>query len=390
MHGYPDRLTATFNVHFGHNYNHVSRSTMYGFMSRHFQLGFGEPLLERDFTPLSTPELTVWDDDHPQPTGDAVGIAHERAVRKWMTVDAESQLSQICSADHVDLKSLRSLVGTAWNVMVGRGLAAAADVDFAQVDKQSKGTYLQIIGLVRNKPAGEELPTLLYFPQPWNGEVVLWVSPEGKSSVVDSAGQPIAAVRRLLEAQCAVVAADLFGLGEFTTDGKPQSENRMVVMGDGKQVWQHYAAYTYGYNPPLCAQRVRDLLTLVTFIRNHERQPRRISAVGLPGAGAWVAAARAIAGSAIDRAAIDTAGFRFASVKSQQHADFMPGAVKYGDVPTLLALSAPHPLWLGGGNAASAAPVRAAYRTANAEDRLTITEPIHGDATTAIVDWLVR
>lgn len=390
MHGYPDRLTATFNVHFGHNYNHVSRSTMYGFMSRHFQLGFEEPVLERDFRPLSTPELTVWDDNHPRPAGDAVGITHERAVRKWMTADAESQLSQICAADHVNLISLRSTLGAAWNMMVGRGLPPAADIDFKQVDKQCKGTYVQVTGLVQNRPVGEELPTLFFFPLQWNGEAVLWVSPEGKSGVVDSAGHPIAAVQRLLKAQCAVVTADLYGLGEFTTDGNPQMENRMVVMGDGKQAWQHYAAYTYGYNPPLFAQRVRDLLTLVTFIRNHERQPRRISAVGLPGAGAWVAAARAIAGSAIDRAAIDTAGFRFASVKSQRHGDFMPGAVKYGDVPTLLALSAPHPLWLRGENAASAASVRAAYRSANAEDCLTTPEPNHGDATTAIVDWLIR
>eukprot|EP01047_Picozoa_sp_COSAG01_P023998 COSAG01_NODE_1467_length_10217_cov_33.824570_14_plen_149_part_00 len=45
--------------------------------------------------------------------------------------------------------------------------------------------------------------------------------------------------------------------------------------------------------------------------------------------------------------AVDTEGFRFAGT-GLSDASFVPGSVKYGDMPALLALSSPAPLWLGG------------------------------------------
>jgi hypothetical protein len=36
---------------------------------------------------------------------------------------------------------------------------------------------------------------------------------------------------------------------------------------------------------------------------------------------------------------IDTEGFRFAALRDRRHVDFVPGAVKYGDLPGLLGLS---------------------------------------------------
>ncbi len=46
--------------------------------------------------------------------------------------------------------------------------------------------------------------------------------------------------------------------------------------------------------------------------------------------------------------AIDTAGFRFASLTEFDDPQFLPGAVKYGDVAGLLALSAGSEVWLSG------------------------------------------
>ena len=34
---------------FGHNYNSVSRTVMYGWLNRHLGLGFPEPAVERDY-----------------------------------------------------------------------------------------------------------------------------------------------------------------------------------------------------------------------------------------------------------------------------------------------------------------------------------------------------
>ena len=61
MLGVPDNVMARPFVHFQHNYNFVSREVMYQWFNKHFGLGLPEPVLEEDFKPLSTEELTVWD-----------------------------------------------------------------------------------------------------------------------------------------------------------------------------------------------------------------------------------------------------------------------------------------------------------------------------------------
>jgi hypothetical protein len=70
--------------------------------------------------------------------------------------------------------------------------------------------------------------------------------------------------------------------------------------------------------------------------------------VGTGGAGPIAATAGAIAGDAVQQAIIDTQGFRFASVTSYLDPNFFPGAIKYGDLPAILALNVPRPLVLIG------------------------------------------
>ena len=84
------------------------------------------------------------------------------------------------------------------------------------------------------------------------------------------------------------------------------------------------------------------------FVKGSDRKPQVLGLVGMGTAGPWVATARAQASEAIDRAVIDTRGFRFGKVMDIQSIDFLPGGAKYGDVPTLLALGAPGKLWLTG------------------------------------------
>jgi hypothetical protein len=58
--------------------------------------------------------------------------------------------------------------------------------------------------------------------------------------------------------------------------------------------------------------------------------------------------ARAIVGQRIDRAAMITGGFRFAGVDRLSDPRFLPGGAKYGDLPGLIALGSPHPVWIDG------------------------------------------
>jgi hypothetical protein len=152
--------------------------------------------------------------------------------------------------------------------------------------------------------------------------------------------------------------------------------------------WGRYAGYTYGYNRPLFAQRVHDVLSLVAYARIGDTAAEHVDVVGLAGAGQWVAGARAIAGGAIDRAAIDTAGFRFANLKAIDDANFLPGGVKYGDLPGMIALSAPHRLWLAGEDVSSATLISAAYRASGHADHLNM---FNGkDVESAVVTWLTK
>jgi hypothetical protein len=112
------------------------------------------------------------------------------------------------------------------------------------------------------------------------------------------------------------------------------------------------AAYSFGYNSTLFAQRTHDVLTLVRFLRTSEVEPHpsptSVAVAGFGHAGPIVAAARAVAGDAIDRAAVDTSGFRFGKLLDFRDPQFLPGGAKYLDLPGMLALAAPQPLWLAG------------------------------------------
>ncbi len=189
--------------------------------------------------------------------------------------------------------------------------------------------------MLRNEPCQEELPIVVLHPSEWNKRVVIWIHESGKAGLFGAEGQPTAEVMLLLKSGCAVVGADLVYQGEFLADGKPLEQARRV---DNPR---EFAGYTLGYNAALLAQRVHDVLTLISFCRTYADEQPQVDLLGFGTAGVWVAAARAQAGEAVARAAIDTAGFRFASIESLTDLNFLPGAVKYGDVPGLLALGAP-------------------------------------------------
>jgi hypothetical protein len=374
MLGVPDRVFAAAFTQFEHNYNAVSRAAMYGFVNKHLNLGLPDAAVqERDFKPLTVEELTVWTAEHPKPAGDAVGAAHERALLKWMTQDAEKQVAAVAPKDVAGLKELRRVVGGAWDTMIGRRLEdVAGPIDYALSEKVDKGTYLQMTSTITLKDRGEQLPMLFLHPKDkaaWNGQVVLWLTDTGKAGLLDANGAPHDAIVKLLSAGFSVAGVDLFLQGEFLEDpSKPLADVAVNGYGNGKEPWQRAACYTFGYNPPLFARRVHDVLTAIKFVQSGEYETKQIHLVGLgPEAGPIAAAARAQSGNAIAKCAVDTAGFRFASLDRVTHPMFVPGAAKYGDVPALLALNAPQKLWIAGeGDAVEPSAKRAYDQSADA------------------------
>jgi dienelactone hydrolase len=333
--GVPSNVGLTALTHFGHNYNYVSRSAMYRWMNKQLKLGLTDPIVEEAYQRLGKAELSVWDSGHPAPPS---GPEFERALLRRLTRDAQEQLDRAAQS----VETFQKVVGGGVDIVIGRNLDEVGSVEMDMTEKTDRGQFLQMSGLLRNRAHGEELPVVFLHPKEWKGRTVIWIDEAGKSGLFDETGAPRGEVRRLLAAGVSVVGVDLLFQGEFLPSGKPVLQTRWV---DNPR---EAAGYTFGYNHSLFAQRVHDVLSLIRYVRDNERASTVIDLVGLKGAGPWVAAARARAGRSIDRAVVDTGGFRFGNVRDLRSPDFLPGAAKFGDLPGMLALGAPGKLWLAG------------------------------------------
>ncbi len=99
-------------------------------------------------------------------------------------------------------------------------------------------------------------------------------------------------------------------------------------------------AYTYGYNHPLFAKRVHDVLTLVQFCRTNEAHPPKQVRLVAAGSGVpFALAAQFLAKRVLAAPQIADTDFRFATVTDWTDAHLLPGALKYGDIPALRKLA---------------------------------------------------
>ena len=226
-------------------------------------------------------------------------------------------------------------------------------------------------------------------PKQWNGRVVIWLDDLGQAAVCNDDDSVNSQVRELVQAGTAVLGADL-----YRQDGEPVEQARVV---DNPR---EFAGYTFGYNHALFAQRTHDVLSLVSFLRHANEGPcpssdlKAIAIAGWHGTGPIVAAAGGLAGDAIDRIAIDTQGFRFGQLLDYRDPMFLPGGAKYLDLPGLIALHVPRPLWLAG-EGSQPATITAAYNAASLTDGVVTygLVPFTGEAAqqeAAASQWLLK
>jgi dienelactone hydrolase len=378
--GAPNNVIIERGEHFPHNYNAVTRSAFYTLLNRHFKLGQQDPVIERDYEPLPKEKLTVWDAQHPAPK--AEDPEFERTLLQWFTDDATKQLrATVAKPDE-----LRKVVGGGVEVLIGRTYAKAGQVTWELKNKADRGSHLEMTGLLQNKTYGEQLPVIWLYPKKWNGRAVVWLDDAGKSALYTKDGSLKPGVQQLIDSGALVLGADLLFQGEFTGDGQPVKQTRVVANP------RQFAGFTFGYNHPLFAQRTHDVLTLVTFLRNSKvgehPNPTSVAVAAFGAAGPIATAARALAGSAIERAAIDTGGFRFGKLLDFRYPQFLPGGAKYLDLPGMLALNAPHPLWLAG---EANEPITAeAYAASGAQAQLVSAGTDAAKNESAAVEWLLK
>lgn len=378
MLGHKDRLTAVFHTHFPHNYNHVNRVVMYGFFNRHFRLGFKEPILEQDFELLSKEQLSVWDDQHPAPSGSDLGDSHEIALLKMATEDTEKQMAKLIADNDSELQEYQSIVGKAWETILGRRIDQVGDVSFTEAKTIEYGGFALTPGLLNHISAGEQIPMIaLRATDTMQKGVVIWITESGKSGLFRN-DRIIAPVEKLLNRGYVVLSADLSGQGEFLSQGDSPDSQRMWYQRSGEKGWERFSGYTYGYNHSLFAKRAHDVLSLIKYGAALAGE-QDVCLAGLDStAGPIVLAALSQSGDSVGTAFVDLKGFRFGNLTKHDAPMFVPGAVKYFDVDGLLSVCAPHTVYVSGLNKPAVA--NRIFAASDASKQLNVMERSEVDA----------
>ena len=315
--GAPKNVMLHRGEHFPHNYNAVSRSAFYTWLNQHFKLGHKEPVIEKDFEPLPREQLTVWTEHHPAPKSNDPEF--EKQLLAWLAEDAQKQLRE----SSLTPEGLKKTLGGAVEVLIGRKLTEVGAVEWDMKNKSDRGDYVEMTGLLKNASRHEELPVTWLYPKKWNGKAVVWLEPNGKAGLFAADGKLKPAIARLVETGFTVLGLDMIYQGDFLEDGKPVTQSPKVANP------REFAGYTYGYNHSVFAQRTHDVLTAIHFLKTAKigdhPNPSMIALVGLEGTGPIAAAARAVAGKAIDKSAIVTDRFRFSNLLDYRDLNFLPG-----------------------------------------------------------------
>jgi hypothetical protein len=365
----PERVMAKCYPMFDHNYNQVSRELMYNWVNKHLELKQASPVEEKPFVPVPPAELSVYNEQHPRP---ADSLKADK-LREYMTSVSEKQLSGLMPTDDATLAAYRRTMGPALRVMIadslpdGKEIAAKEQTVPAIEGATVKGF---VIG---RRGQGEQVPAVLLRGKKSSGAVVVWIDPAGKAGLLEG-GKLSAAAKALLDAGSAILAIDALGTGELSSDR-------------ASAVNERFAGYTFGYNRPLLAQRVHDVLSAVAFARKQEGV-KTVHLLGQGKAGPWVLLARSLCGDAVKRTAADCNRFRFDSVRKMTDEMMLPGALKHGGLGALAALAAPGELHIHNySGSGSGKWLNAVYKAAGASEKLVRSSD--RIAAEKVVAWLV-
>lgn len=365
-------------LNFPHNYNIVSRQAMAHFVNHHLKMELEEPILERPFKRLSEKELTVWNEEHRRPKG---GAEFERQLLGTLAIDAQRQIAKLTPKDKASLKEYRRVVGGGWDVIARKPPETILNEKEWRRDVTPDGiTVLKELlpyPLAANRRA--ELPLLQLASPMGNGRAILWLTPTGKDGLFQMSGKVKPQVWRLLKAGYSVIGVDLMGQGEHVSEEFPAGAKRQRSL-PGEEA---FGGWTYCYNMPLLAQQVQDLVTVV-----NRAGGSAFNIIALGEMGPVAAVALSQTEDQVLRAAIETRGFRFSKVTDIDNPRFLPGAVRFGDVPGALSLAAPTRLWIAGEGRQLPEIMRASYKAAGLDDKLTAytgTDP-EADAVTWILE----
>lgn len=338
--GFPDLqnlyrlLNAEKNImllrgeHFPHNYNAVTRSAFHSFLNKEFGLGFPSPVIERDFIPLPSDQLTVWDAQHPAPP--AADPEFECRLLKNLAQDIDHKIRTTVKSKN----GVHALLDPAFDVLIGRTSQSAGDVSWQLENKYRANDHIQMTGLLLNTTYKEQVSVQWLYPTTWNGDVIIWLD-SSDSTLLSPDHTPTENIQKFIDRGVAVMTAKLFHMTDESRTESSRSQQRTVDSP------REFAGYTFGYNHPSIVRSVHDVLSIIAFLRNakvkgHPR-PNRVLLAGLEEYAPIVLATRAVSELSVDKTFVDTDGFRFATLDDWRHPLFLPGAVRYLDIPGFIA-----------------------------------------------------
>ena len=323
LYGKPELVHAECFPQFGHNYNRVSRTLMYGWLNRHLGLGKADPIEERDFTPLTQEEMTVFTAEHARP--DDALIAEQLKAR--LTDESLIQFAKFVEAGPDEYQRI---VRPATEVFFGGPPPVPEDVRFELQHQLDTADGAISTGWCQQSRTSQQIPWVLIEPANPSGEVTVWIDGRGKQALFEADGRPISAARKLLEKGQTVLSADVLLTGEYLP----------TEVSASPPVNSQFAGYTFGYSRPLIADRVRDILTMVALAES-QPEAKSVHLLGTREAAPWVLLARGQLGERISGTLVDLGDFSFAGLTDTAHPDFLPGALKFGGLGGLLAANGP-------------------------------------------------
>lgn len=314
LYGVADQVDAKF-LPFPHNYNQASCEHIYSWFNKHLNLGVEEPIKEKPFVPVPPKDLSVFNAEHPRPKE-----ASAAELRKpWANLVQESQ-----SKSSTTPEELREIGVAALRNLIHDDLPAKGTTKATRLGTAPGDGYFVWKGTQTRNGGGEEIPLIALVPQN-STTAVVWAHKNGKRSLFDENGKPIPTVRKLLDARCTVIAPDVFMTGEYHL-GDKRTPTPMVKQGHHGDI--PFIGFHTGYNRTLIAQRVSDLLTVISHLRNRG-DVKQLYVIGQGDAGLWARLACAAAGKAVDKAAIDIAGFEWGQIKDLDDERLLPGIGRF-------------------------------------------------------------
>jgi len=367
LYGKEENVAAEAWLDFPHNFSQPSREFMYSWFAKHL-LGKTASIREQPYVPIDPKELSVFDADHPRPTDELT----VQPLRQQLTQRSDADMAALAPRDAASYAEFRRIIGTALRVMLQDRWPVA--VEACQAGQTSEIAGCTHDRWIISRPGeGDAVPVVRWKPRTQKvRQIVIWLHPQGiASTMTGNALDPI--VKSLLDAGSGVVAFDPLGVGQQQPE-KPFTVN------------PQYSGLTWGYNRPLLANQVRDLLSTLAFIHSQEKN-LPVHLAGFSRFGPLAVLGLALAGAAIAKTAVDLDKFDFADIQDVNDARMLPGAVKYGGLGNFLALCAPAKvLAFRCSPRSDVRNAQAAYRIAGNPDHLRLqTEAI---AATDLVRWL--